>query len=293
MTLDAWQAALRRQFGREQRFALQNAGTNPLFSEFHVTNPQSRTTYRVAIRGSAPGRNFCACPDFATAALGTCKHIEFTLSRLERKPGARGALARGWTPPFSEVYLRYGARREVRLRLGTTAPDALKLKRLATGYFDTHGSLRPEAFGRFDAFVARAARLIPTSDATRTSSASWPRCAMRSGGHGSSTSSSPTERRVAPSSIFSACRCTHTSLHGRRGRRVEPPARVRRGPRGSALESRRPGAAHRAGARRCRIRRRDRRCRDGQDARDLHLKKDTQAQTHGQSACDRSAVRGC
>lgn len=159
MTLEAWQAGLRRQFGREQRFTLQNLGSDPLFSEFQVTNPQSRTSYRVAIRGSAPGNNFCACPDFATNALGTCKHIEFALSRLERKPGGRLALARGWTPPFSEVYLRYGARREVRFRLGTEAPN--ELRRLAPQYFDADGALRPEAFSRFDAFVARAARLDP------------------------------------------------------------------------------------------------------------------------------------
>ena len=159
MSLEAWQAALRRQFGREQRFTLRNLGPDPLFSEFQVTNPQSRTTYRVAIRGSAPGRNFCACPDFATNALGTCKHIEFTLARLERRPGAPSALARGWTPPFSEVYLRYGARREVRFRPGTQAPAALR--QLAARYFDGTGALRPKAFGRFDAFVARAARLDP------------------------------------------------------------------------------------------------------------------------------------
>ena len=75
LTLEAWQAALRRQFGREQRFTLRNLGTDPVFSEFQVGNPQSRATYRVAIRGSAPGRNFCSCPDFATNDLGTCKHI--------------------------------------------------------------------------------------------------------------------------------------------------------------------------------------------------------------------------
>ena len=159
MSLEAWQAALRRQFGREQRFTLRNLGPDPLFSEFQVTNPQSRTTYRVAIRASAPGRNFCACPDFATNALGTCKHIEFTLARLERRPGAPRALARGRTPPFSEVYLRYGARREVRFRPGTQAPAALR--QLAARYFDGTGALRPKAFGRFDAFVARAARLDP------------------------------------------------------------------------------------------------------------------------------------
>ncbi|MGH7267332.1 MAG: DEAD/DEAH box helicase, partial [Candidatus Rokuibacteriota bacterium] len=57
------------------------------------------------------------------------------------------------------VYLHYGARREVRLRLGTTAPG--ELRRLAARYFDTQGRLRPGAFGQFDAFVARAARLDP------------------------------------------------------------------------------------------------------------------------------------
>ena len=159
MTPEAWQAALRRQFGHEQRFTLKNVGVDPLFSEFQVINPESRRTYRVAIRGSEPGSNFCACPDFATNTLGTCKHIEFTLGRLVRKPGARAAFARGWEPPFSEVYLRYGARREVRFRPGADAPD--EFKRFAARYFDADGVLRPDAFGRFDAFVAKAVRFFP------------------------------------------------------------------------------------------------------------------------------------
>ena len=159
MTPEAWQAALRRQFGREQRFRLKNVGAHPLFSEFQVINSQSRRTYRVAIRGSELGSNFCACADFATNTLGTCKHIEFTLGRLERKPGARAAFARGWEPPFSEVYLRYGARREVRFRPRADAPD--EFKRFAARYFDANGVLRPDAFGRFDAFVAKAVRFDP------------------------------------------------------------------------------------------------------------------------------------
>jgi superfamily II DNA or RNA helicase len=156
MSLEAWQAALRRQFGREQSFALTNVGGAPIFSEFQVVNPQSRGTYRVVIRGGA-GSNFCSCPDFATNALGTCKHIEFTLGRLERRPGGRAALARGWAPPFSEVYLQYGARREVKFRPKGDAPP--ELTRLAARYFDREGTLRPEAFGRFAVFLAGAARL--------------------------------------------------------------------------------------------------------------------------------------
>ncbi|MCH7989332.1 MAG: SWIM zinc finger family protein [Planctomycetes bacterium] len=92
MPLETWQVELRRQFGPEQGFDLKNVGDHPIFSEFHVTNPQSGNTYRVAIRGTSAGDNFCACPDFATNALGTCKHIEFTLAKLARKRGGKTAL---------------------------------------------------------------------------------------------------------------------------------------------------------------------------------------------------------
>jgi len=50
LSLDAWQRELRRQFGREQPFTLKNTVTEPVFSDFHVSNPQSASTYRVARR---------------------------------------------------------------------------------------------------------------------------------------------------------------------------------------------------------------------------------------------------
>ncbi len=111
MALEDWQIELRRQFGREQPFALKNLGTEKIFSEFEVTNPISRNAYRVHIRGARPGDNFCSCPDFATNTLGTCKHIEFTLATLERKRGGVAVLRAGFQPPYSEVYLHYGAAR--------------------------------------------------------------------------------------------------------------------------------------------------------------------------------------
>ena len=89
-----WQRALRRQFGREQSFMLENLGDDPFFSEFRVTNPASKSSYRVAVRGLGPDGNFCSCPDYATNELGTCKHLEFTLARLERRRGAKAAFAR-------------------------------------------------------------------------------------------------------------------------------------------------------------------------------------------------------
>src|SRR5258708_15205961 len=101
-----WQRGLRRQFGREQAFGLENLSSEPFFSEFRIINPVSKSSYRVAIRGFAPGGNFCSCPDYATIQLGTCKHLEFTLARLEKKRGAKAAFAPRYRPVFSQLYLR-------------------------------------------------------------------------------------------------------------------------------------------------------------------------------------------
>src|ERR1700732_5118054 len=121
-----WQRGLRRQFGREQAFGLENLGSEPFFSEFRVSNPVSKSSYRVAIRGLGPGGNFCSCPDYATSELGTCKHLEFTLARLEKKRGARAASARGYQPAFSELYLRNDGQRRVHFRAGTDCPQAVR-----------------------------------------------------------------------------------------------------------------------------------------------------------------------
>jgi len=157
MSLEAWQIELRRQFGREQSFQLHNRGDQPLFSEFDVTNPQSQSTYRVHIRGARLGDNTCSCPDFLTNTLGTCKHIEFTLATLERRPGGTEELAAGFHPDYSEVQLQYGARREVRFRPGSACP--VKLARLSADFFGADGVLLPEAFGRFETFLHEAGNL--------------------------------------------------------------------------------------------------------------------------------------
>ena len=156
MSLEEWQIALRREFGRQQKFRLKNIGREPVFSEFHVTNPQTRKTYRVAIRGVQPGDNFCSCPDFAVNTLGTCKHVEFTLAKLERQRGGKAALRAGYAQPYSEIYLRYGAKHEVAFKAGTECPAAVR--RLVSRYFDAQGFLRPESYSSFEELVARANR---------------------------------------------------------------------------------------------------------------------------------------
>lgn len=154
MSLEQWQVALRRQFAQKQSLRLTNIGDEPIFSEFAVVNPQTQREYRVAIRGRGLGDNYCSCPDFAVNTLGTCKHIEWVLRKLRRQPGARQALAQGFRPTYSQVYLRYGAKREVMFMPGTACPRGLH--ELAAEYFDGDGALRADAYLRFETFVKRA-----------------------------------------------------------------------------------------------------------------------------------------
>jgi hypothetical protein len=154
MSLEDWQTQLRRQSGREQKFKLKNLGDEPVFSDFPVTNPESGSVYRVSIRGEKVGASLCTCPDFATNTLGTCKHIEFTLARLSRQPGARQLLRQGFQPPYNEVRLEYGAQRTVRFKPGLDCPPALL--KIAKTYFDEEWALRSKSFRNFEEFLAAA-----------------------------------------------------------------------------------------------------------------------------------------
>ncbi|MFI5032597.1 MAG: DEAD/DEAH box helicase [Reyranellales bacterium] len=153
MTSADWQRGLRQQFGAEQAFTLENLGSEPFFSDFAVANPESKSRYRVAIRGRVLGDNYCACPDFATNGLGTCKHIEFALAKLAKKRGARTAFAQGWQPAYSSITLRYGERRAVRFRAGSDCPPPV-LDRARRLFVDS--TLPDGKYSELAGFVAAA-----------------------------------------------------------------------------------------------------------------------------------------
>ena len=155
LSVEQWQIALRRQFGRDQDFTWRRLGGRSVFSEYAVTNPETGGAYRVTIRGTRPGDNRCTCPDFTVNTLGTCKHIEFLLSRLETEKKARAALEKGHRPSYSEVYLRYGPKREIVFQPGRNCPK--KLLEKARRYFDEEGTLKENGYPFFDRFVREAA----------------------------------------------------------------------------------------------------------------------------------------
>jgi hypothetical protein len=154
LTSIEWQRLLRRQFGREQNYNFKNLGDEPIFSEFSVVNPTGGK-YRVAIRGAAPGDNFCSCADFATNRLGTCKHVEFLLAALEKKRGGKAALASGFAPSFSEIYVHYGQRRSLRIRVGRDCPETLR-KYFASVFEPVTGELPVAAIGVIEPMMKAA-----------------------------------------------------------------------------------------------------------------------------------------
>ncbi len=152
LDLEEWQRRLRQQYGEQQRYYLENRGDHPIFSDFLLTNPQSQKTYKIAIRGKEPGDNYCSCPDFSINNLGICKHIAFTLSQLMKIRGAEKTFQNGCRLPYSEIFLNYGLKKEVRFRAGNGVPAELSAQ--AEQYFDERGFLREEHILDFPRFLS-------------------------------------------------------------------------------------------------------------------------------------------
>jgi len=130
------QIDLRRQRARAANLAIENLGKNRVFSDYRVTNPQTKGQYTVTVRGFDTGDNACTCPDFKSNTLGTCKHIEAVLERLQAdgEPVKRrkAAVVR------PEVTLDYGAA-HLRLRIQLPPRHSDALDQLAKRFFDESG----------------------------------------------------------------------------------------------------------------------------------------------------------
>lgn len=169
MSLEAWQAALRREFGRSAAYQVRNLGEQPIFSTFAVSNPTSKRTYRVTIRppcikhqcdaearpidGGFPAatEHHCSCPDFTVNTLGTCKHIEFLLGRLERRHGKRQVHSASRLS-YSQIYVRYGRQRQVIFHPGSSYEAGVS--RSMAGCFDRNGVLTELGYERLPKAIA-------------------------------------------------------------------------------------------------------------------------------------------
>ncbi len=92
-TTDQDEILRRIQRAREEKHSIIPLGdAHPIYSTFAVQSP-SGMNYQVEIRDLTDRAFSCTCPDFRTAGLGTCKHIEATLIWLKRRQNGHYRLA--------------------------------------------------------------------------------------------------------------------------------------------------------------------------------------------------------
>ena len=104
-TSDADEIERRRLRGVNEAIRVESQTPDDVFFGVYRAHSGSGQAYRVEIRSLADPINSCDCPDHRTNGLGTCKHIEATLNRLQhrRKRAFQKAADRG--SPYIEIFL--------------------------------------------------------------------------------------------------------------------------------------------------------------------------------------------
>ena len=160
LSLEEWQITLRKQFVIGRTFKIDKIdGFHPVFGDYWVGNIENKNSYKVSIRDYHHPHHYCSCLDFKTNHLGTCKHIEAVLLKIDESPKLREHTPKVYEPAYTSVFLSYRSERKVRIRIGSD--QAEEFKRLAEYYFDNDLILKPHAFSHFESFLEQAYALDP------------------------------------------------------------------------------------------------------------------------------------
>ncbi|MDT8397076.1 MAG: DEAD/DEAH box helicase [Pseudomonadales bacterium] len=143
LTTDADEIERRRTRGLKESFRMEPSARKSGFFATYQIDSQEGQTYRVEIRSLTQAINSCDCPDHRVNGLGTCKHIEGVLSRLQqgRTRAFKQAAVEGG--PWLEIYLD---RRDHQVRLLSPQGSrrSSKAKALLAPFFSPDNSLAGE-----------------------------------------------------------------------------------------------------------------------------------------------------
>lgn len=159
LTVDEWQAALRKQFAADQEFDIKNIGDHSVFSDFNVFNPISGKTYKVSIRDNEHSHNFCSCPDFRVNGLGTCKHIENVLLHLKNKKSNWKYFNQTQPQSYSSLSIFYGKERNLRLK--PAGKDEEKIKQIFSPIINKEGFVQNDKLTDIEKYVHKATSIDP------------------------------------------------------------------------------------------------------------------------------------
>jgi SNF2 family DNA or RNA helicase len=152
LTVEEWQAALRKQYASQQKFKIKNIGDKPLYSDYEVYNPETDKTYKVSIRDNITSFNYCSCPDFRINTLGTCKHVEYVLLSKLRFKKYQKIISKAQKNDYSSLSIYYGRERLVRLKKA----DHIRQYPREAEFFDGGGFLLPGMITDLDVFIRSA-----------------------------------------------------------------------------------------------------------------------------------------
>lgn len=157
LSVEEWQAALRKQFALENQFKITNTGSEPLYSDYEVYNPETNKTYKVSIRDNISSFNYCSCPDFRVNTLGTCKHVEFVLLSKLRYKKYQKLITKSQKNPYSSLSIFYGKDRLIRLKKA----DHIDQYPREEEFFDEQGILLPGMINELDTFIKETTAIDP------------------------------------------------------------------------------------------------------------------------------------
>jgi ERCC4-related helicase len=104
-TSDADEIERRRLRGVNEAIRIESQTPDDEFYGCYSTHSGSGQAYSVEIRSLAEPINSCDCPDHRINGLGTCKHIEATLQRLQYRRKRAFQKATGTGCPYIEIFL--------------------------------------------------------------------------------------------------------------------------------------------------------------------------------------------
>jgi hypothetical protein len=104
-TSDADEIERRRLRGREEAIRIEPLDRADTFYGAFLAHSKGGHAYRVEIRSLIGHINSCDCPDHRVNGLGTCKHIEATLQRLQQGRKRLFQKAAGTGSPDIEIFL--------------------------------------------------------------------------------------------------------------------------------------------------------------------------------------------
>ncbi|MBM4320989.1 MAG: hypothetical protein FJ125_13815, partial [Deltaproteobacteria bacterium] len=164
-TLVDQEIEVRRRRAEKEGFRVRALEQNGFWGRFEVSSPSGRC-YSVEIRSLSERLNRCSCTDYATAMLGTCKHIEAVLAASRRKSPA--AFARAIRRPPDVAQLLVVQSDMPRLRLLLPRRIGPELAELARQFFDDQGYFLGDPVSDFAELLTRArqqSRLLVYEDA--------------------------------------------------------------------------------------------------------------------------------